>query len=133
MLENVINRLILQVIVGVLGFFLAIKFIPGIGLEVIPGKSQFFGIGLTTNWQILVLVGSVLGLINFFIKPVLKIITLPLRILTLGLFGFIINMVMVWIVDILFPELVIQGLLPLFWTTIIIWGMSFVLGLSRLK
>ena len=133
MLENVINRLILQVIAGVLGFFLATKFIPGIGLEVIPGKSQFFGIGLTTNWQILVLVGSVLGLINFFIKPVLKIITLPLRILTLGLFGFIINMVMVWIVDILFPELVIQGLLPLFWTTIIIWGMSFVLGLSRLK
>jgi len=133
MLENVINRLILQIIAGVLGFFLATKFIPGIGLEVIPGKSQFFGIGLTTNWQILVLVGSVLGLINFFIKPVLKIITLPLRVLTLGLFGFIINMLMVWIVDILFPELVIQGLLPLFWTTIIIWGMSFILGLSRLK
>lgn len=133
MLENVINRLILQVVAGVLGFFLATKFIPGIGLEVIPGKSQFFGIGLTTNWQILVLVGSVLGLINFFIKPVLKIITLPLRILTLGLFGFIINMLMVWIVDILFPELVIQGLLPLFSTTIIIWGMSFILGLSRLK
>lgn len=128
-----INRLILKIIAGVLGFFLAIKFVPGISLEVIPGKSQIFGIGLTTNWQILVLVGSVLGLINFFIKPVLKIITLPLRILTLGLFGFIINIVMVWIVDVLFPELVIQGLLPLFWTTIIIWGTSFILGLSRLK
>ncbi|TET83821.1 MAG: phage holin family protein [Candidatus Nealsonbacteria bacterium] len=125
------NRLILQIIAGILGIFLATKFVPGVSLEVIPGQSSLFGIEFTASWQILLLIGSVLGLINFFIKPVLKMITLPLRILTFGLFSLVINMVMVWTVDILFPELVIQGIIPLFWLSIIIWGVSLLLGLYQ--
>lgn len=38
-----------------------------------------------------VVAAGILGLINIFIKPVLIILTLPLNILTLGLFSFIIN------------------------------------------
>jgi len=125
------NRLILQIIAGILGIFLATKFVPGVSLEVIPGQSSLFGIEFTASWQILLLIGSALGLINFFIKPVLKMITLPLRILTFGLFGLVINMVMVWTVDIFFPELVIQGIIPLFWLSIIIWGVSLLLGLYQ--
>ena len=125
------NSLILQIIAGISGIFLATKFVPGVSLEVIPGQSSLFGIEFTAAWQILLLIGSTLGLINFFIKPVLKMITLPLRILTFGLFSLVINMVMVWTVDILFPELVIQGIIPLFWTTIIIWGVSLLLGLYQ--
>ena len=123
------NSLILQIIAGILGIFLGTHFVPGVSLEIIPGQSSLFGIEFTASWQILLLVGSILGLINFFIKPVLKIITLPLRIITFGLFSLVINMLMVWIVDILFPELVIQGIIPLFWTTVIIWGVSLLLGL----
>ena len=125
------NSLILQIIAGILGIFLATKFVPGVSLEVIPGQSSLFGIEFTTSWQILLLIGFALGLINFFIKPVLKMITLPLRILTFGLFGLVINMVMVWTVDILFPELVIQGIIPLFWLSIIIWGVSLLLGIYQ--
>lgn len=125
------NRLILQIIAGILGIFLATKFVPGVSLEIIPGESQFFGIEFTAWWQVLVLVGGVLGLVNFFIKPILKIITLPLHLLTFGLFSLVINMLMVWLVNILFPELTITGLLPLFWTTIIIWALSLFLGLYK--
>ena len=125
------NRLILQIIAGILGLWLATQFVTGVILEIIPGQSEFFGIVFTERWQILVLVGAVLGLINFFIKPILKAITLPLRILTLGLFGLIINMLMIWVVDIIFPELTILGITSLFWTTICVWGVSFFLGLSR--
>jgi len=125
------NSLILQIIAGILGIFLATKFVPGVSLEIIPGQSSLFGIEFTASWQILLLVGSALGLINFFIKPVLKMITLPLRILTFGLFSLVINMVMIWTVDILFPELVIQGIIPLFWTTVVIWGVSLPLGLYQ--
>jgi len=123
------ERLFWQIIAGILGIFLATKFVPGVSLEIIPGQSQFFGIEFTAPWQVLVLVGGVLGLVNFFIKPILKIITLPLRILTFGLFSLVINMLMVWMVDILFPELTILGLIPLFWTTIIVWVLCFLLGL----
>lgn len=123
------KKLVIQIIAGIVGIFLATEFVPGVSLEIIPGQSSFFGIVLTANWQILILVGSVLGLLNFFLKPVLKMLTFPLRVLTLGLFGFVINMFLVWAVAILFLEFEIQGLIPLFWTTLIIWLASIILGL----
>lgn len=105
--------LFLQIVAGILGIWLAVMYVP---------RVEFIG-----PWQQLILVGAILGLINFFIKPILKVITLPLRILTFGLFGLVINMLMVWLVDIIFPELIIPGLIPLFWTSLIVWGLGFVL------
>lgn len=128
-----INKLILQIFAGILGLWLATNFVSGVSLEIIPGQSEYFGMEFSERWQILFLVGAVLGLINFFIKPILKVITLPLRILTFGLFGLVINMAMVWVVAILFLELIVPGISALFWTTTIIWGMSFLLGLYRFK
>ena len=106
-------KIILQIVAGILGIWLATKFVPGV---------EFTG-----GIQILGFCGLVLGLINFFIKPILKVVTLPLRILTFGLFSLVINMGIVWIVDIIFPELIISGIVPLFWTSIVVWGLSFVL------
>ena len=108
---------------------MAIKFVPGVSLEVLP-DSSFFGIKLTQFWQILFLVGGILGLINFFIKPILDKITLPLKILTLGLFSLILNMVIIKFLDILFLEFKILGLIPLFWATVIVWLINFLLGLN---
>jgi len=124
-------QLIWQIIGAILGIFLATKFVPGVSLAVIPGQSNYFGINFTQNWQILILVGTILGLINFFIKPILDKITLPLKILTLGLFSLVLNMLIIWFLDILFLEFEISGLIPLFWTTIIIWLISFLLGLKK--
>ena len=45
--------LILQIIAGVSGFFLATRFVPGVSLEIIPGQSSLFGIDFTATWQIL--------------------------------------------------------------------------------
>ncbi len=121
----------MQIFAGTLGLFLAAKFIPGATLEMIPGESSFFGINFTASWQILLLAGFILGLINFFIKPIVKMITSPLRMLTFGLFGLVINMAIIWIIDILFIELVIQGIVSLFYTTLLIWLVSFLLGLHK--
>ena len=123
------EKLFWRIVAGILGIFLAVKFVPGVSLEVLP-ESSFFGIKLTQFWQILILVGGILGLINFFIKPILDKITLPLKILTFGLFSLIINMVIIWILDILFLEFQILGIISLFWTTIIVWLINFLLGLK---
>lgn len=72
------------------------------------------GISFTGDWKTLVFCGFVLGIFNVLLKPVVKKITWPLRILTLGLFNLVINMAILELVDILFPELVIAGLWPLF-------------------
>jgi putative membrane protein len=109
-------NLIFQVAGGILSFWLAIKFVPGVEFT---GETKY-----------LLLAGLVLGLINFFIKPILKLVTLPLRVITFGLFSLIINMLIIWAVDIVFPELIISGLIPLFWTTLIVWGVSIFFGLS---
>ena len=106
-----------QIIVGILGLYLAILLVPGVAIS---GGEELTQQGVKT----LFLAGAVLGLINFFIKPIVKIITFPLRLLTLGLFGLVINMAMVWIVDIIFPELVIANLWAIFWTSLIIWLLS---------
>lgn len=108
-------RLLWNLIGGTLTLWLAQRFVPGV---------EFTG-----EMKYLILAGCFLGLINFFIKPILKIITLPLRILTFGLIGLVINMLIIWAVDIFFTELVIQGIVPLFWTSLIVWGVGFILGL----
>jgi len=108
-----ISRIFSQIIVGILGIYLAILFIPGV--DIITGEFTREGI------KTLIIIGTVFGLINFFIKPIISFITLPLRIITLGLFGIIINITMIWIVDMIFEELTISGFSALFWTSIIVW------------
>ncbi|MDD4029183.1 MAG: phage holin family protein [Caldisericia bacterium] len=43
------------------------------------------------NWKVAFLAGLLLGLVNVILKPLLTILTLPLHILTFGLFAFVIN------------------------------------------
>lgn len=105
-----LQKITLQIVAGIGGIWLATEFVDGVSLG--------------GNIQTLLIIGVILGLINTFVKPPIKLITLPIRILTLGLFSIVINMAVVWVVDILFIELIIVGILPLFWTTLILWGLS---------
>jgi putative membrane protein len=124
------EKLFWYIVAGILSIFLATKFITGISLEVLPGSS-FLGISLTEYWHALVLIGGILGFVNFFIKPILNIITLPLRFLTLGLFSILLNMAIIWFLDILFLELIITSLTSLFLTTMVVWTVNFFLGLKK--
>jgi len=126
-MENLLWRITL----GTLAIFLAARFVPGVAISVIPGQSVFLGIALTEEWQVILVIGIILGLINFFIKPILDKITIPLKILTLGLFSLILNMAIIWFLDILFKELQINGIIPLFITTVIVWITNLILGFSK--
>ena len=53
------------------------------------------GIVVNPIWVALV-VGACLTLFNMFIKPIIKVLTLPLNILTLGLFSLVINSILFW-------------------------------------
>lgn len=111
-----------------LGIFLATIFIQGVRVTIFS-DSNFFGFPITATWQLFILFGLILGLLNFFVKPILDVITLPLRILTLGLFTFVINMALVFALDIIFGELSIGLYLPLIYTTLIIWGLNLLLSI----
>ena len=67
-----------------------------------------------------ILAGILLGLLNTIIKPVLKMVTLPVIILTLGLFILVLDAVMLWIVDYIFDFVIIQDVWALLWATVIV-------------
>jgi putative membrane protein len=63
----------------------------------------------------LIMAAALLGILNTLIRPILIILTLPINILSLGLFTFIINGAMLWFVSLIIKGFVIQG----FWPAII--------------
>ncbi|HAJ35179.1 MAG TPA: hypothetical protein DCL15_05755 [Chloroflexi bacterium] len=70
----------------------------GITVWLLPGLHFTGGIGT------LFLVSAVLGLLMAVLKPVLMLLTCPLVVLTLGLFTFVINTLMLYITSWIFPE-----------------------------
>jgi len=70
--------------------------------------------------------GVILGLINFFIKPLLKLISAPLILLTLGLFSIIINIGLLWLLEYLIPELTISGFWTYLWSVLILIAVNIV-------
>jgi putative membrane protein len=55
------------------------------------------GISFTGDWRLLFGVALIFGLLNTVVRPLLRILTFPLLILTLGLFTFVLNAVMLWL------------------------------------
>lgn len=54
--------------------------------------------------------GLVMGILNSIVKPVLKMLTLPLHILTIGISLILLNGVIFWMLDVVIDTLVIQGI-----------------------
>jgi putative membrane protein len=108
------KRFLFQIIGGILAIYLSAEFIPGI-IFTGPVKTLF-------------LIGLAIGILNFIIKPILKIFFFPLRLLTLGLFGLVINIGITWLVAyVLFPiNIQLDGLFNLLELTIVIWAMSLI-------
>ncbi|WP_373532268.1 phage holin family protein [Vampirovibrio sp.] len=71
----------------------------------------------------------VMGLVNFFIKPVLALLTLPLNLLTLGLFSFIINALMFALVAWLVPGFDVNNFLSALVGSLLLALMSSLLGM----
>lgn len=66
-----------------------------------------------TNWAALLVASLVMVLLNALVKPLLKLIFLPINIVTLGLFSVVINVVMLWLVTYLVPGFEISNMIVL--------------------
>ncbi len=60
-------------------------------------------------WWVAIIVAVVLGLINAVIKPVIELLSLPINILTLGLFSLVINALMVMLCAAVVPDFQVSG------------------------
>lgn len=93
MLLSILN-FIGRVIVLSVGVSVAAYLVPGINVE---------GVGAAIK------AGLLLGVLNAFIRPVVLILTLPVNILTLGLFTFVINGVLLWAVGHMVSGFTVSG------------------------
>ena|ERR1041385_829855 len=74
---------------------------------IVPGitwGNATYGFGDLDKYIALLLTGLVLGVVNAFVRPIILLISLPLTCATLGLFVFVVNAIMLWLVT-LIPQL----------------------------
>ena len=86
------------------------------------------GFSFTGSFGTLLGAGLILALASSVVRPILKLLSLPLIIITLGLFLVVINMLVLKIVDYVLESLTIVGIGTLFWGTVVV---SLVNGLTR--
>lgn len=75
---------------------------------------------ISNSWQTLITIGIALGAINTFIRPILKFISFPINVLTLGLFYIVINAGLIYVLDLYFNPLYINSTVSLFITAFIV-------------
>ena len=105
------------------------------GLSFVGGDNRLQRIG------IILVVAVIFGLVNAFIKPIVQILSIPLYILTLGLFHIVVNALMLWITARITANTTHWGLaIDYFWWTaikaaivlsIVSWVLSLVLPSAR--
>lgn len=83
--------------------------VPGFGVE------SFFAA---------LIAALVLGLVNALLRPILLILTFPITVVTLGLFVFVVNALMVWLVSTLVPGFVVDGFIPALLVALLLWAVS---------
>lgn len=126
------RRILSQIVSATLGLWISSIFVSGVIIRAYP-TSNFFGYPLSAQWQIILVLGVVLGLLNYFLKPLLKTLALPLEIVTLGLFTIVINMALLWLLDIMFDELTVPLFLPVLYVTALIWALNIIIGFFLIK
>jgi putative membrane protein len=78
-----LQKIIVGIVINGLALYLATKFISDVQYT---GGIMFFVVG-----------GVVIGLLNAFVKPLMKLLSFPLLLMTVGLFTFVINAIIFWL------------------------------------
>ncbi len=91
--------IVLRTLITMLGLFLASELIPGVSIQ---GTGSF------------ILAAILLGLVNAVVRPLAFLLTLPLTIVTLGLFIFVLNAAMFGLVAAILDNFVVAG----FWSAV---------------
>lgn len=86
-----------------------------------------FGLWLTTqllstittieSWQMIMLAGFVLSLLMFIVKPMLKILFIPINLITFGLLSWFVDVIVLFLLTVITPQVeIVSGSIPaLFW------------------
>src|SRR5438445_13482356 len=112
-------RFFIRLLVNAVALWVATRLVPGVTYE--GGALPLLGVAL------------LFGVVNAFIRPVAKILTFPLIILTLGIFALVINGLMLWLTSSLSSSLGlgfhVSGFWAAFWGALVVSVVSTILSL----
>ena len=94
---NLISKLLILIIGNALALYVANKLIPGFNIN-----ATYLGF---------LKIGLVLGVINFLIRPIIKLLSFPLIIITFGMFSIVINIFLLYYTSYLFDFFTINSLM----------------------
>lgn len=89
--------IIIRILITALGLLLAAYLIPGI---------------VVTSLYIAIITAIILGVLNLIARPILFVLTLPITLLTLGLFIFVINAALFWFTASFIDGFEVEGFIP---------------------
>src|SRR5271157_5831818 len=98
-------RLLLYWLLSALALMITANFVPGFHV---------------TGLKAALIAALVIGLLNATVGLILKIITFPISILTLGIFLLVINAIMILVASDLVPGFDVRGLWPAFWGAVVL-------------
>jgi putative membrane protein len=111
-----IRRFLHRALVNALGVLVAAQLLPGVNY---------------TQWQGLVAAAVVLGVLNGLLRPVLLLFSLPLIVLTLGLFTTVVNALMLMLTASLVRDFQVNGFWSAFFAGLIVSVFNLLLGPSK--
>jgi len=93
------------------------------------------GISFTGGLERLLLGGVILGLFNFFVRPIALFLSLPALILTLGLFYFVLNGILLWAASHFIPgyrvDGIVSGILGSLVISVVNWALHALFGSEK--
>jgi putative membrane protein len=97
---------VLRAVITAIGLWIATRWVPGVRID---------------SAATLLLAAVLLGVVNAIVRPILFILTLPLTLITLGLFLLVLNAAMVGLVAWILPGFHLSGFTAALLTWIIVW------------
>jgi putative membrane protein len=111
---DVMVGLLIRLVVNAIALICVAYVVPGIHVSGLGGA---------------IVAALILGIVNAILRPILIVVSLPLEVLTLGLFTLVINALLFWLVGALHVGLTVDGFWPAFWGAIVLAIVSWLISL----
>ena len=107
-------QLLIRLLINALAFWLIAKYVPGFHMSG----------GIWTP----IIAAVIFGIVNALVRPIVLLITLPVTVVTLGLFIIVVNALMFWLVTWITPNFKIDGFGPALIGAIIMMVVSYIVS-----
>lgn len=106
-------KILIRILATAAAIFLISNYIPGIAV---------------VGWYAAFVAAVLWGFLSLFVKPILNILTLPINLITFGLFSFILNALLFWFMGTVVAGFTVAGFVPALQGSVVLTVLAWVLN-----